>query len=182
MNNTKVLKELIRRQTFFEDNWHEGLPIAEQAAIELKDLEERIFSLYVVLDERRKTIIQLNQQLEDIKISNLVLRKELINVRNMWRDTIEENKELRAARDAWMNTADKAYKQLMKRRAELDEARKNLQHAVDWVEKFSHDHNYAYCRCPICNCTWYPNEHERHELGCWVTAAMLTAHPREGGK
>jgi len=37
-----------------------------------------------------------------------------------------------------------------------------------WVRNKSISSFYAYRRCPICDCTWYPDQLVRHNLTCWV--------------
>jgi hypothetical protein len=130
MSDTKALEYKVGHHRDYCWIFHGGSECtcdADKASIELKNLTERIFSLYVVLNERKNTIVQLRQQFEDIKIANLALREEQIGVRNMWHDTIEDNKKLRQSLDVWKTLALKAYKQLMERRAQLDRARLALQ-------------------------------------------------------
>lgn len=37
-----------------------------------------------------------------------------------------------------------------------------------WVRNQSISSRYAYRRCPVCQRTWFPDELDRHESGCWV--------------
>jgi hypothetical protein len=37
-----------------------------------------------------------------------------------------------------------------------------------WARNQSISSRYAYRRCPVCQRTWFPDELERHEWGCWV--------------